>query len=66
MNTEKQRKSEVSNPENGTDINTGNLSIRAAKKVDAEYFNKLLGDVQELLKDVKTSFADDIIAERNI
>lgn len=65
MNTKAQRTKNVQNLEEEVFFNSGNMSIQPAKKVEPEYLKKIITDVQELLKDVKTTFSEDIVGERN-
>jgi len=65
MNSEVQEGISVEAQKESAVFNNGSLSIRPAKKIESEYFMSLLNDVLEMLKDVKTSFSEEIVNERN-
>ncbi|MCW3111175.1 MAG: hypothetical protein JWQ09_5681 [Segetibacter sp.] len=47
-------------------MNNGRLNIQPAQPAESGYLKNIFNEVQELLKDVKSSFAEDIVAERKM
>lgn len=63
MNIQKERLLEKSEKKL---MNDNHLSIQAAQPVEPGYLKNIFNEVQELLKDVKSSFAEDIVSERKM